>query len=129
MRVGSTGEQIFHSEAMDSLRGPWHRILGGHSMEWLPSLVCRFALIAIPAYVIHLAQDFTTLQGIPLILFANVVQRWLVSAGLSYTTAAAVLSVNAAHLVALIGTGIICDEVACLLAEIYRQKIASLSIA
>jgi hypothetical protein len=117
------------NQAIDSVRGPWHRIFGGHSIEWLPSLVCQFGLIAIPAYVIHLTQDFTTAQGIPLIPFANVVHGWLVSAGLSYGTAAAVLSVNAAHLVALIGTGIICYEVACLLAEIYRQKIASPSIA
>jgi hypothetical protein len=117
------------NQAMDSSRGSWHRVFRGHSIEWLPSLVCEFGLIAIPAYVIHLTQDFTTLQGVPVIPWAGVVHGWLMSAGLTHNTAAAVLSVNATHLVALLGTGIICYEVACLLAEIHRQKIASPSIA
>jgi len=117
------------NEAMDSVRGPWHRIFGGHSIEWLPSLVRQFGLIAIPAYAIHLTQDITTPQGIPVIPWAGAVHGWLVSAGLAHNKAAALLSVNAGHLVALIGTGIICYEAACLLAEIRRQKIVSSAAA
>ena len=113
------------NRAMDSDPRFCHRLFRGHSIEWLPSLVREFGPRAIPAYVAHLAQDFTTPQGIPLVPWAGAVYPLLVSAGLRKTRAATLLSVNLAGATAILGTAVVTYEVACLLREIYHQKIAS----
>jgi len=113
------------NRAMDSDPRFCHRLFRGHSIEWLPSLVREFGPRAIPAYVAHLAQDFTTPQGIPLVPWAGAVYPLLVSAGLRKARAATLLSVNLAGATAILGTAVVTYEVACLLREIYHQKIAS----
>ena len=85
----------------------------------------QFGPRAIPAYAAHLAQDFTTPQGIPLIPWAGAVYTLLVSTGIRKGRAATLLSVNLAGATAILGTVVITYEVACLLREVYRQRIAS----
>jgi hypothetical protein len=113
------------NRAIDSDPRFCHRLFRGHSIEWLPSLVREFGPRAIPAYAAHLAQDFTTPQGIPLIPWAGAVYPLLVSAGLRKARAATLLSINLAGATAFLGTAVVAYEVTCLLREIYRQKIAS----
>jgi len=113
------------NRAIDSDPRFCHRLFRGHSIEWLPSLVREFGPRAIPAYAAHLVQDFTTPQGIPLIPWAGSVYPLLVSAGLRKARAATLLSVNLAGATAILGTAVVAYEAACLLREIYRQRIAS----
>ncbi len=54
------------NQFMDSVAGKHHRLKAGHSIEYLPQIVEKFGLEGIPAYTMHLLQDFTTIDGIPL---------------------------------------------------------------
>lgn len=51
---------------MDSAAGSGHRLKFGHSIDLLPHIVEKFGIEGMPAYFMHLLQDFTTLDGIPI---------------------------------------------------------------
>lgn len=53
------------SKFMDTAVGRGHRLKFGHSIEYLPQIVEKFGIEGVPAYFMHLLQDFTTSDGIP----------------------------------------------------------------
>lgn len=97
------------NQFMDSVAGRGHRLKAGHSIEYLPQIVEKFGVEGIPAYTMHLMQDFTTIDGIPIVPHAWDVKESLQAAGLSRKTAVGLVSLSfsgllgALALVALVG--------------------------
>ena len=52
---------------MDSAVGSGHRLKFGHSIEYLPQVVEKFGIEGVPAFLMHLLQDFTTVDGLPIV--------------------------------------------------------------
>jgi hypothetical protein len=63
---------------MDSVSGSGHRLKFGHSIDYLPQIIEKFGAEGIPAYFMHLAQDYTTVSGIPVVPYSweikNIIQ-------------------------------------------------------
>jgi hypothetical protein len=89
--------------AMDAGGGWAHRLLYGHSLEWLPDLISQCGWITLIAYPVHLTQDFTTAQGIPVIPWAGRIYESLVASGVTPTAALGLLSVNLGNVLAAAG--------------------------
>jgi hypothetical protein len=62
---------------MDSVSGSGHRLKFGHSVEHLPQIVEHFGIEGVPAFFLHLAQDFTSPAGIPIVPNAWDIKTWL----------------------------------------------------
>jgi len=82
------------NQFMDSVAGSGHRLKFGHSIEYLPQIVEKFGLEGIPAYITHLIQDFTTIDGIPIVPRAWEAKKGLEAAGLSRKAASRLVSLN-----------------------------------
>jgi hypothetical protein len=52
---------------LDSVVGRGHRLKFGHSIEYLPQVVEKFGNESVPAFFMHLLQDFTTVDGLPIV--------------------------------------------------------------
>ncbi len=52
---------------MDTATGGGHRLKFGHSIDFLPQIVEKFGIEGAPAFFMHLLQDFTTVDGLPII--------------------------------------------------------------
>lgn len=103
--------------------GALHRLRHGHSIEFLPDLVSKFGVRAVPAYFIHIAQDFTTPAGIPLIPYARLARIGLRKCGLSGAVATTCVTANLATVIGAVGTGLIVWEVGKIGYEIYSAAV------
>jgi hypothetical protein len=85
---------------MDSVAGSGHRLKYGHSVDFLPDIVERFGVEGVPAFFCHLFQDFTTVDGLPLLPDAWNVKQKFALAGISAKTATSLVSLSASNLLA-----------------------------
>lgn len=104
--IGKASGQLLHygpghikawnevSQFMDSVPGVGHRLKFGHSIEYLPQIIEKFGIEGVPAFFGHLAQDFATVDGIPIIPDAWDVKKWLEIKGLSPKAATGLVSIN-----------------------------------
>lgn len=128
--IGKVAETRFHdcghwkvfakvNKAIDSVRGRNHRLKWGHSIECLPQLIKQCGLVAVPGYVVHLAQDFTTTDGIPLVPFPwltkTVIQRCGIGAGLATNC----VTLRLTGVIGIVGTALILVEVGGVLYAVY----------
>ncbi len=79
---------------MDQVSGKGHRLKHGHSIEYLPEIIERFGVKGVPAYTMHLLQDFTTTDGIPFVPKAWQVKQGIQSLGIHPHTAARLVSLS-----------------------------------
>jgi hypothetical protein len=82
------------NEFMDSVAGVGHRLKFGHSIEYLPQIVEKFGTEGVPAYLMHLLQDFTTVDGLPIIPRAWDVKNTLHLASVSKKVATGLVSIS-----------------------------------
>lgn len=99
--------------------GALHRLRHGHSIEFLPDLVSKFGARAVPAYFIHIAQDFTTPAGIPLVPYARIAKIALRKCGVRGAVATTCVTANLATVIGVVGTALIVWEVGKIGYEIY----------
>ncbi len=85
---------------MDSASSSGHRLRFGHSIEYLPQIVQEHGIEAVPAFFIHLLQDFTTPAGIPIVPHSWEAKDILQSYGLPPRTATNLVSLNFSRLLA-----------------------------
>ncbi len=116
--IGSVAGRWFHygpghikqwdevNKFMDTAIGVGHRLKFGHSIEYLPQIIENFGLEGVPAYFLHLLQDFTTVDGIPIVQNAWEIKKQLERAGLSPKTATRMVSINFARTLSSITTAI-----------------------
>jgi hypothetical protein len=88
------------NQFMDSVSGSGHRLKYGHSLEVVPEIVERFGYEGIPAYICHLAQDFTSVAGLPILPNAWTMKQNLVIAGIGPKTATSLVSLSASNVLA-----------------------------
>jgi hypothetical protein len=74
---------------------------------------------AVPAYVIHLSQEFTTPAGIPLIPYARFIRLGLRKCGVRSAVATTCVTANLATVIGVVGTALIVWEVGKIGYEIY----------
>jgi hypothetical protein len=74
--------------------GSGHRLKFGHSIEYLPQIVEKFGIEGVPAYFMHLLQDFTTVDGLPIIPQAWDIKGALESANISKKVATGLVSIS-----------------------------------
>ncbi len=82
------------NQFIDSVAGRGHRLKFGHSIEYLPQIVEKFGVEGVPAYTMHLMQDFTTIDGIPIVPRAWETKKGLQAAGLSRKVAVGLVSMS-----------------------------------
>jgi len=88
------------NQYMDSVGGSGHRLKYGHSVDFLPEIVEQFGIEGVPAFFCHLLQDFTTVEGVPVLPNAWTIKQNLAIAGISPKTATALVSLSASNLLA-----------------------------
>lgn len=97
------------NQFMDSVAGRGHRLKAGHSIDYLPQVVEKFGLEGVPAFTMHLVQDFATTDGIPVVPRAWDLKSNLEILGLSRKASVGLVSLSftsllsALALVALVG--------------------------
>ncbi len=106
---------------IDSVAGKNHRLKYGHTILWLPSLIQKHGVIAIPGYAAHVLQDFTTVAGIPLFPGARWAAIGLRKAGLRSAVATGFVTVNLAGAIGVLSAGLLAYEVASLGCGVARQ--------
>jgi tetratricopeptide (TPR) repeat protein len=79
---------------MDSVAGVGHRLKFGHSIENLPQIIEKFGIEGVPAYFMHVVQDFTTVGGLPIVPHAWDVKDALQSANVSKKVATGLVSMS-----------------------------------
>lgn len=79
---------------MDTAAGVGHRLKSGHSIEYLPQIVERFGSEGVPAFFMHLLQDFTTVDGLPIVPGAWDVKDTIQLAGVSKKVATGIVSIS-----------------------------------
>lgn len=79
---------------MDTAAGAGHRLKFGHSLEYLPKIVEEFGIEGVPAYFMHLLQDFSTVDGLPIVPRAWDVKAVLQSAGMPKALATGLVSIS-----------------------------------
>lgn len=109
------------NKAMDSVSGKNHRLKWGHSIECLPALVRECGWVAVPGYAVHLAQDFTTKDGIPLVPFSWLAKIALRRLGFRAATATARVSLSLAGVIGYVGVALIFVEAGGVLYAIYAK--------
>jgi hypothetical protein len=82
------------NEFMDHAVGRGHRLRFGHSIEYLPQIVEKYGIEGVPAYFMHLLQDFTTVDGLPIVPHAWKVKDTLQLAGVSKMAATGLVSIS-----------------------------------
>lgn len=82
------------NEYIDTAVGIGHRLKFGHAVTDLPVIVEKFGVEGIPAWCAHMAQDFTTVHGVPVIPNAWEAKEWLAHAGVSSKMAMGLVSVS-----------------------------------
>lgn len=118
--LGAVTGELFHygpghikrwdevNKFMDSTVGIGHRLKFGHSIEYLPQVVERFGVEGVPAYYMHLLQDFTTVDGIPLLPNAWEIKKKIERVGLSSKMATGLVSIGFSRMLgAFIVTGLL----------------------
>ncbi len=86
------------SQYMDSVAGSGHRLKYGHSVDFLPEIVEQFGIEGVPAFFCHLLQDFTTVDGLPVLPNAWGIKQSIEIAAISPKTATALVSLSASSL-------------------------------
>lgn len=109
------------NKAIDRVVGRNHRLKWGHTIECLPKLIEECGWVAVPGYVVHLAQDFTTPAGIPLIPCARLAKIALQKCGLKATVATGLVTVNLAGVIGIVGTALILVEVGGVVYAVYTK--------
>ena len=99
---GHVGAWDAVNKFMDTVVGSGHRLKFGHSIEYLPQIIEKFGITGVPAYFMHLAQDFSTPHGIPIVPDAWEVKSWLQLKGLTAPAAAGAVSVSFASMLGAI---------------------------
>lgn len=89
--AGSTGVDRF----MDSAAGYGHRIVHGHSLEFLPAIFSEFGISGVFDSFIHWCRDLSTVHGVP-IPFANSLREMF---GLSYKSTIEWMCLNIGDLI------------------------------
>ena len=79
---------------MDSTIGVGHRLKFGHSIDYLPQIIERFGIEGVPAYFMHLLQDFTTVHGIPTVPCAWDMKKAMELANVPRKTATGLVSIS-----------------------------------
>lgn len=79
---------------MDSEVGKGHRFKSGHSLDYLPEIIEKFGIEGVPAFFMHLLQDFTTVDGIPIVSGAWDLKDTLQLAGVSKKVATGLISIS-----------------------------------
>jgi hypothetical protein len=79
---------------MDTAVGAGHRLKFGHSIEYLPQIVEKFGSEGVPAYFMHLLQDFTTVDGLPILPKAWDVKEKVQLAGVPKKVATGIVSIS-----------------------------------
>lgn len=79
---------------MDTAVGVGHRLKFGHSIEYLPQIVEKFGSEGVPAYFMHLLQDFTTVDGLPIVPRAWDLKDAIQSANISKKVATGLVSIS-----------------------------------
>lgn len=79
---------------MDSVSGVGHRLKFGHSIDYLPQIVEKFGVEGVPAYFMHLLQDFTTVDGIPVVPNAWDIKQALQEAHFPRKIAVGIVSIS-----------------------------------
>lgn len=88
---------------MDTESGSGHRLRFGHSIDFLGPIVNKFGWEGVPAFAIHLLQDFTTPDGIPFVPGAWAIKRILETVStVSSRVATGLVSINFAEIVAVL---------------------------
>ncbi len=82
---------------MDSVVGRGHRLRFGHSIDFLPQIVEKFGIEGVPAFAMHLLQDASTIDGIPIVPNAWEIKEKL-EVGLSVKAATGLVSTNYSNL-------------------------------
>jgi hypothetical protein len=85
---------------MDSVAGSGHRLKYGHSVDFLPEIVEQFGIEGVPAFFCHLLQDFTTVDGLPVLPNSWAIKQNLALAGIPPKTATALVSLSASNVLA-----------------------------
>ncbi len=79
---------------MDTCVGVGHRLKFGHSIEYLPKIVEKYGIEGVPAYFMHLLQDFTTTAGVPTLPHAWDIKDALQAANVPRKMATGLVSVS-----------------------------------
>ncbi|MFN8411644.1 MAG: hypothetical protein U0Z26_04580 [Anaerolineales bacterium] len=79
---------------MDTAVGVGHRLKFGHSIEYLPQIVEKFGSESVPAYFMHLLQDFTTVDGLPIVPRAWDLKDAIQAANISKKLATGLVSIS-----------------------------------
>lgn len=82
---------------MDIERGRGHRLKHGHSIEYLPQMIQKFGVKSIPGYILHLSQDFMSVDGIPLVQNSWDTKRLIEGIGVSKKVATKLVSLSFAR--------------------------------
>jgi hypothetical protein len=120
-RLGHLGCFSTVNATIDSVAGANHRLKYGHTVFWLPSLIRKHGVIAIPGYAAHVLQDFTTVAGVPLIPGARLAAIGLRKAGLRGSVATGLVTINLAGAIGAVSVGLLAYEVAAIGCNIYSQ--------
>jgi tetratricopeptide (TPR) repeat protein len=88
------------NQYMDSVAGSGHRLKFGHTVDFLPRIYERFGIEGVPAFFLHLLQDFFTPDGLPLLPNAWAIKRHLAIAGLAPKMTTALVSLSASNVLA-----------------------------
>ncbi|MFZ1398278.1 MAG: hypothetical protein WAS33_15340 [Candidatus Promineifilaceae bacterium] len=95
---------------MDSVAGSGHRLKFGHSLDHLPQVIEKFGVEGVPAFTFHLLQDFTTLDGIPIVPNAWETKQGLQLAGLSRKMATGLVSFSFSSLLGALAVVTVVNE-------------------
>jgi hypothetical protein len=95
---------------MDTAVGAGHRLKFGHSIEYLPQIIEKFGVEGVPAFFMHLLQDFTTTAGIPTVPHAGDVTKILHSASVPKKVATGLVSISFASTLGALGVIVVVSE-------------------
>jgi len=88
------------NQYMDNVAGSGHRLKFGHSIDSLPAIIDEFGIEGVPAFFCHLLQDFTTVDGLPVLPNSWTIKQSLHLAGMAPKTATALVSLSASNVLA-----------------------------
>ena len=91
---GHVKQWVEINKFMDNAVGVGHQLKFGHSIDYLPQIVERFGSEGVPAYFMHLLQDFTTDAGLPIVPGAWDVKDYLQLASVPKKIATGLVSIS-----------------------------------
>lgn len=95
---------------MDSAAGSGHRLKFGHSIEYLPQIVEKFGIEGVPAFFMHLLQDSTTVDGIPIGPKAWDIKTILEKASVSKKAATGLVSISFSNILSALAVIMLVSE-------------------